>query len=754
MEQPTTSPKLAEAIAEIADELIERQETRQDNAEQAIAEVADELIRRIGAKERIQPVVGGPLPPADPTITEEDIDRANARFDDLLPEFAGLLSARASGRKAKESTPNKFVWEAGDLVIDKEKGSAASGNWLHSSFNRVGVGRGGSDPAGTGGSLGKLGLDPDATVEERRQASAQRREGQGEDKPSPKKLPDPEEMGRRQREVDQIVDRTSQSTSKNEVFGRQFYSSWNYNLSDEERLAIRAYAGSGYGNMNRVLRGNDPIRHDANRPDDTEADIRKRIGIVRGALDRGEVPHDMNVVRGVSSDLMPQIRDLPVGGTFVDKGFTSTSMHNMNWQGPGNNIHIFVPKGTKAGFLGVETWQLSGMPYESEMLLPPGSRFMVLDKAPNGDVYVGLVNQGEKAFFDKGSAASGNWLHTSFNRMEVGRGGSDPSGTGGSGLAIMGLDADSTPEERRAASEKIRQARDKYGVGKPPEGDNPTKERMADLHEKAVGWPPTTEKQVATKRILVDDLAQRAGVDPDDVDTMLGVWMATSNDHSMTALTTQQVVAEEMGVPMSAFSRKRLEEVERRRETTIVQVMAEQQVDREQAAKYVNPRYTLRVPEDRMRKVAHAMYEKTQETMREAGYKPGDMVRLYRGVSLEKGGPSDNFRVGDIVPIIGNAAGSWTTGAFMAHGFAKPAKGWNGIVFSLDVPVERVFSTFVSGLGSIMENELVILGGFPGDLAQVEKVRPATKGLDGLIERAKALFDNLLSGAHGELDLE
>lgn len=49
---------------------------------------------RLKALERVQPKPGGPLPMLDPEVSEEDIDRANAAFDVMFPEYAGLLEAR------------------------------------------------------------------------------------------------------------------------------------------------------------------------------------------------------------------------------------------------------------------------------------------------------------------------------------------------------------------------------------------------------------------------------------------------------------------------------------------------------------------------------------------------------------------------------------------------------------------------------------------------------------------------------------
>jgi hypothetical protein len=57
----------------------------------------------------------------------------------------------------------------------------------------------------------------------------------------------------------------------------------------------------------------------------------------------------------------------------------------------------------------------------------------------------------------KGGPGSGNWGHTSETRRGVGRGGSDPGG----GLVAIGARPESTPPERRAASQEARRGRNK-----------------------------------------------------------------------------------------------------------------------------------------------------------------------------------------------------------------------------------------------------------------------------------------------------
>ena len=60
----------------------------------------------------------------------------------------------------------------------------------------------------------------------------------------------------------------------------------------------------------------------------------------------------------------------------------------------------------------------------------------------------------------KGGSGSGNWAHTSTTRRGIGRGGSDPGG----GLRGLGVTTVSLPEERRAASQEVRQRRQRRGV--------------------------------------------------------------------------------------------------------------------------------------------------------------------------------------------------------------------------------------------------------------------------------------------------
>lgn len=123
----------------------------------------------------------------------------------------------------------------------------------------------------------------------------------------------------------------------------------------------------------------------------------------------------------------------------------------------------------------------------------------------------------------KGSAASGNWAHTSFNRMGVGRGGSDPSGAAGGGLATLGLDEESSITERREASQQIRSRRER-GETDDEKGMKAeireVKDYMASASEAEraglQSYLSTLQASLETEQGMNDALWEYAGVRPEE----------------------------------------------------------------------------------------------------------------------------------------------------------------------------------------------------------------------------------------------
>jgi hypothetical protein len=89
---------------------------------------------------------------------------------------------------------------------------------------------------------------------------------------------------------------------------------------------------------------------------------------------------------------------LKEGDTFIDKGFTSTSTDkgvalqftNYDSSGFGPNaalIHIKAPKGTK----GLDIDKLFDEPFESEVVLPRGTKFTV-NSVKGNEIFVSVTN--------------------------------------------------------------------------------------------------------------------------------------------------------------------------------------------------------------------------------------------------------------------------------------------------------------------------------------------------------------------------
>lgn len=306
-------------------------------------------------------------------------------FDNLTLAWGGEYTAHPllqTETKADRSRADKFVWKEGDLEIDGqgEKGSAASGNWGHTSFNRMDVGRGGSDPSGTGGALGAIGVDKDSTLDERRAASDELRKQKPED--------------RLRARMDKAPSFGDYEESKYDIkdWGNEHFGEWAESLSEQEMDDIHYYTSTtSFAPMNAVLRHREAALRD-NGPEWVEQ-YEPRIANMQDALSRASVPHDQIVHRGVDENYFHNVLgNVPVGGTFVDKGFVSTALREDTEFGH-RTLRILVPKGTQGAFM---SSRLSSYDHEAELLLNAGTRFMKVGDQ-GGVLYFAVVQQGVKA---------------------------------------------------------------------------------------------------------------------------------------------------------------------------------------------------------------------------------------------------------------------------------------------------------------------------------------------------------------------
>lgn len=122
---------------------------------------------------------------------------------------------------------------------------------------------------------------------------------------------------------------------------------------------------------------------------------------------------------------------------------------------------------------------------------------------------------------------------------------------------------------------------------------------------------------------------------------------------------------------------------------------------------------------DAYRPYITSIYNNTQDMLRQAGFKSGDTIRLFRGMKLD-----DDFQPGESVDYRGNALESWTSDLGRAQHFSGMYTGFGSrVVFSMDVPIENVISTARSGFGKLIEGEFVITASNSGNTAKVVESR-------------------------------
>jgi hypothetical protein len=148
-------------------------------------------------------------------------------------------------------------------------------------------------------------------------------------------------------------------------------------LTEPELNAIKYYMGHGYTDLNGHLRGKPSLEK-------LTPDNQKALADLRAAMSRAETTKSEKVYRGITAEAF---KDLKVGDTFIDKGFSSVSRDRDQadyfkdrFGHKGLVMEIQVPKGTKAIDIS-ETNPLNAR--EQEMLLNEGMNFKIVSKSAN-----------------------------------------------------------------------------------------------------------------------------------------------------------------------------------------------------------------------------------------------------------------------------------------------------------------------------------------------------------------------------------
>ena len=235
-------------------------------------------------------------------------------------------------------------------IFSKLKGGSGSGHWAHE--GRPGK-VGGS---GAGGGLGRIGVKPGSSVEDRKAASQKYRSS---DKPKKEKVK-PE--SRNFVDAEGLEDSIRSHYDLEEKCGKS--------IPHSACDSVTTYTTSTYNDINGSLRSDD---YGFSDPEEIDEYVNSMDDFFKKAP---RVPADLTVYRGFSQK---RVDSLNVGDEFVDKAFVSTSTSKEVTETFGAAIEIRVPKGSRGTFIK----DISRNRSENELLLPRNSKFKVVEKKGN-----------------------------------------------------------------------------------------------------------------------------------------------------------------------------------------------------------------------------------------------------------------------------------------------------------------------------------------------------------------------------------
>ena len=295
--------------------------------------------------------------------------------------------------------------------------------------------------------------------------------------------------------------------------------------------------------------------------------------------------------------------------------------------------------------------------------------FEAIDHKPLTDLMTEVASDELPEWF--GGPGSGHWGHKGIKGQ---RGGSAP---GGAGLSLSGGTAPTTKREDLDLN----------------------MQKLAVLND---DLPSARKHQYATnvdrrevKYQIAQGLADETGIDQTDVNDIMGRWTITAGDENEYALQFQRDAASEFGLKTGAYVDQKMADVGT-------------------GFHWVETKYQHgRLDSDGNRKFQKAVYDRTQARLKEKGFKPGDKVRLQRGVALPLDDTKD-WEVGSVVKVDTMPLSSWSAtpgtdveGAF-ARGRGSPRTP--GYILESEIPIESIWSTARTGPGCLPEGEFIVLG--------------------------------------------
>jgi hypothetical protein len=143
-------------------------------------------------------------------------------------------------------------------------------------------------------------------------------------------------------------------------------------LTSEEEMALTAYTTSQYLAINAALRDSSSVKN---------LKLAKTASAISRALRKGAVAEDVWIGRRTNNDKWKA--KAKAGYAIHDNGVISTSYSPGTWSG-NLQLNILVRKGSNA----LNVSSISTHPHEHEILLAPGSHFLVHKREDKGEVTV------------------------------------------------------------------------------------------------------------------------------------------------------------------------------------------------------------------------------------------------------------------------------------------------------------------------------------------------------------------------------
>ncbi len=230
----------------------------------------------------------------------------------------------------------------------------------------------------------------------------------------------------------------------------------------------------------------------------------------------------------------------------------------------------------------------------------------------------------------------------------------------------------------------------------------------------------------AVKDKICKEIAEEAGVNYYDVDQVLASWADSAT--SMNSCLVHKTIADEMGYDLRGDVLQHLIDKGIKPNVPITE-----QDDRVDMAwqwdggildRAFGPGVSTAIARQRLepmtgqrlQKIVTTIYERTQDSLAKQGIGKYDYVNVMRGMIYEAANDRLSLHSqGDTVGYGGNPVASWSTWlptarAFGEGGHAQRVGLENGYVIETNVPRWAIFSTAMTGIGCLREQEVLVFG--------------------------------------------